>query len=258
MGRLRTIARRTFLLGTVAIAGGVAFGVYKFRETAPNPLDPAEGEYSLNAWIMIDGKGVTLVAPKAEMGQGVHTTWAALIAEELDVELADVRVIHGPPAQAYFNSALFGLAIPRFEYRDGNFLHGLRGIAGEGAKFLSLQLTGGSTSMKDGFERMRAAGATAREALKMAAADRLGVARADLTTEAGHVVAPDGTRIPYSELAEAALDKDPGSVDLRDPSEWRLLGKTQPRIDMVSKVTGTAEFGVDVRLDGMRFASVRR
>ncbi|TMV07950.1 xanthine dehydrogenase family protein molybdopterin-binding subunit [Ruegeria sediminis] len=257
MASIGKILRRTFLIGSAAIVGGVAFGVYYVRRPAPNPLSPGEGEAALNPFVLIDRNGVTLFAPRAEMGQGVKTTWAALIAEELDVELDQVTVLHGPAAAAYYNSAMIGEGLPNKGYDVSNFQHNLGEALGVIGKVLSLQVTGGSTSMKDGFERMRHAGASARETLKQAAAGRLGVDRLQLTTEAGHVVAPDGTRIAYTELAEDAAKLEPIEADLRDPSEWRYLGKTQPRLDMVEKATGTAEFAIDVRLPGMKFASVR-
>ena len=257
MSRLGKIARRTFLIGSAAIVGGVAFGAYYVNRPAPNPLQPAEGEAALNPFVLIQQDGITLISPRAEMGQGVHTTWAALIAEELDVELADVRVMHGPAAQAYYNSALMGEGLPNKGYDISNFQHNLGEMIGVMGKVLSLQVTGGSTSMKDGYERMRLAGASARETLKEAAAQQLGVDRATLRTEAGRVIATDGTEVPYTELAVAAAALDPVSADLRDPADWRLLGHTQPRVDMVSKSTGTAEFGCDVRLPGMMFASVK-
>ena len=258
MANLRKIARRTFLVGSVAIAGGVAFGVYKWTEEPDNPLVARPGAQPLNAFVIINQEGVTIITPKAEMGQGVQSTWAALVAEELDVDWQDIRTEHGAPAQAYYNSALFGLALPFMDYRVTDFQQRLRGVAGEGAKLLSLQLTAGSTSMRDGYERMRIAGATAREALKQAAANRLGVSRSDLRTESGKVIAPDGTEFAYGELAEEAAAIDPPQVDLRDPSQWRYLGRAMPRLDMPAKVTGTAQFAIDTRLEGMRFAAVRR
>jgi len=257
MSRIGTIARRTFLIGSAAIVGGVAFGTYQARKPAPNPLSPGPGEAALNPFVFIDQQGVTLIAPRAEMGQGVRTTWAALIAEELDVELDDIRVIHGPPAKAYYNSALVGEALPTKGYNSSDFMKSLGDAMGDYGKLLNAQVTGGSTSMKDGFERMRMAGATARETLKQAAADRLGITRDRLQTVKGQVIAPDGSKLPYPELAEAAALIDPPEVELRDPSEWRLLGKSLPRVDSVEKSTGTAQFGIDIRLPGMKFATVR-
>ncbi|MCF6232959.1 MAG: molybdopterin-dependent oxidoreductase [Rhodobacteraceae bacterium] len=257
MSRIKTIARRTFLITSAAIVGGVAFGTYKYQQDAPNPLTAGKGEAALNPFVFIDQSGVTLIAPRAEMGQGVYTTWAALIAEELDVELADIRVLHGPPAKAYFNSAAMQDVLPGKGYDMSGFMHSLSQVIGGAGKFFDLQVTGGSTSMRDGFDRMRVAGATARETLKQAAAERLGVERASLSTKGGQVIAPDGTAITYSDLAEAAALIDPPKVTLRDPSQWRILGRTQPRVDMVAKVTGTAKYAIDTRVDGMRFATLR-
>ncbi|WP_171184930.1 xanthine dehydrogenase family protein molybdopterin-binding subunit [Ruegeria sp. HKCCC2117] len=257
MGKVGKILRRTFLIGSAAIVGGVAFGAYYVTRPAANPLKPGEGEAALNPFVLIDQNGVTLFAPRAEMGQGVKTTWAALIAEELDVDLDQITVLHGPAAAAYYNSALVGEGLPNKGYDISNFQHNLGEALGVLGKTLSLQVTGGSTSMKDGFERMRQAGASARETLKRAAADRLGVDPSELQTASGHVIAPNGDKIAYSELAEDGAGLEPVEVSLRDPSEWRYLGRTQPRLDMVGKVTGTAEFGVDVRLPGMKFAAVR-
>lgn len=251
------IARRTFLVGSAAIVGGVAFGVYKAGQTPPNPLNPAKGETALNPFVMIDRQGITLIAPRAEMGQGVHTTWAALIAEELDVELADVRVLHGPPAKAYYNSALVGESLYTKGYDAADFTRSLGKTLGAAGKLINAQVTGGSTSMKDGFERMRVAGATARETLKQAASDRLGIPAGQLKTAGGKVISPDGTETPYADLAEDAAGIEPPDVRLRDPSQWRILGRSQPRVDMLEKSAGTAQFGIDTRLEGMKFASLR-
>ncbi|WP_424986006.1 molybdopterin cofactor-binding domain-containing protein [Microbulbifer sp. S227A] len=257
MASLGKIARRTFLIGSAAIVGGVAFGAYYLSRPAPNPLRPAEGEAALNPFVLIDQQGVTLFAPRAEMGQGVRTTWAALIAEELDVDLDAVRILHGPAATAYYNSALIGEVLPGKGYDKSDFMHGVAETLGVIGKVMGMQVTGGSTSMIDGFERMRTAGASARETLKEAAAQRLGLDRQALKTANGRVIAPDGTEIAYGDLAEAAAALDPIRAELRPATEWRLLGTSQPRVDMVGKTTGTAQFGIDVRLDGMKFASVR-
>ncbi len=257
MGRAGTIARRTFLFGAVAISGGLAFGVWQVRKDAPNPLKPGPGDTALSAFVLIDASGVTLIAPRAEMGQGVQTTWAALLAEELDLDWHQVRVIHGPPAKAYYNSALVAEGLPGKGYDTSGFQHSLATALGGIGKLVDLQVTGGSTSMRDGFERMRVAGATAREMLKAAAAQRLALDITQLRCESGAVVARDGTRLPYADLAADAAGIAPQAVELRPQSEWRLLGKTMPRLDMLAKCTGTATFGIDIRLPGMRFASLR-
>ena len=258
MASFRKIARRTFLIGSAAIVGGVAFGVYQINKDAPNPLVPGAGEATLNPFVLINGDGVTVITPRAEMGQGVYTTLAALVAEEMDVAWEDVTVMHGPPAQAYYNSVFLGMALPFHHYADNAFIHGLRKQVGKAGKLLNLQATGGSTSMVDFYERMRHAGASAREAIKLAAAARLGVDAGQLRTENSKVIAPDGTEIAYTALAMDLREITPPDADLRDKSEWKYLGKAMPRKDMVGKVTGTAIFGTDVDVEGMKFATVRR
>jgi isoquinoline 1-oxidoreductase beta subunit len=257
MASIGKIARRSFLFGAVAIAGGAAFGAWYVTKPAPNPLKPGEGEAALNPFVFITPDGIHLIAPRAEMGQGTHTTWAALIAEELDVTLDQVTVLHGPPAQAYYNSALMSEALNTKGYDDSAFQHAMAQMMGNLGKVLSLQVTGGSTAMKDGYERMRGAGAGAREMLKAAAADRLGVSVRDLKTENGTVIAPDGTALPYTDLALEAAEQDTPDITLRPRSDWTILGASQPRIDVPAKSTGTATFAMDLRLPGMKFASVR-
>ncbi|WP_417712760.1 molybdopterin cofactor-binding domain-containing protein [Pseudophaeobacter arcticus] len=258
MASLKKIARRSFLVGSAAILGGVAFGTFKYHQPAPNPLTPGEGKAVLNPFVFVDQSGVTLIAPRAEMGQGVRSSWAALIAEELDVDPAQVTVIHGPAAKAYYNSAMMAEALPGRGYNASDFQHSLGQIVGNFSKFLDLQVTGGSSSMKDGFTRMRLAGASARETLKEAAAQRLGVARALLETEAGYVLAPGDVKLSYAELAAEAAEIAPQEAELRPAAQWKYIGKPVPRIDMTAKVTGTAGFGVDTRIDGMKFAAIKQ
>ena len=256
MASIRKIARRSFLVGSVALAGGVAFGVWKLRQPVANPLSPPEG-VALNPFLIINGEGVTLVTGRAEMGQGTQTTLAAMLAEELDLDWADVRVIHGPAAAAYYNTALMEAGLPLAEYSMRDWQHGVAGAVGQLGKLFGLQITGGSTAMRDGYARLRHAGASAREALKLVAAERLRTTPSALRTEGGAVITQDGTRIPYAELATLAAARPAPQVEPRDPSQWKLLGRALPRADMRAKATGTATFGVDIRLPGMKFASVR-
>ena len=258
MSRARTITRRTLLAGMAALAGGAAFGAWWIAQDPPNPLAPGEGAHALNPFVVVDGEGVTIVAPRAEMGQGVHTTLAALVAEEMDLDWDAVRVIHGPAARAYWNGAIMGLGLPFAEYARTEFQGRLALGSALLAKGVGLQITGGSTSTIDAFERMRAAGALARETLKVAAGRRLRRFPEDLRTERGVVVAPDGSGVAYADLAGDLAGIDPPErVALRDPAEWRLLGRPLPRTDMVAKSTGTAAYGIDMRLPGMLHAAPR-
>ncbi len=258
MASIGKIARRTFLFGAVVVAGGAAFGAWYVSRPLANPLRPDAGETAMNAFVVIGEDGVTLIAPRAEMGQGVQTTWAALLAEELDVAWEDVRVIHGPPAAAYYNTVLGKEAVAGSSYDTSALAHNFGELVGKAGRFFDLQVTGGSTSMKDGYERLRTTGAATREALKQVAAERLGIAVPQLTTENGQVIAPDGRALPYAALAGAAVGVETPEIVLRPRSEWKYLGTSLPRVDMVAKCTGTAEFAIDVRQEGMRFAAVRR
>lgn len=259
MGKLRTFTRRAFLVTSAAVAGGVAFGAYKLAETPDNPL--AQDDGALNPWVMINGDGVTIITPRAEMGQGVMTTLAALVAEELDVDLDTVNVMHGPAAQAYYNAAVVAdrhYNVSQTPTQNGWAQTVQQTLTQAFPKLISMQITGGSTTTLDGFDRMRHAGASARATLMQAAASRLDVGLDRLKTDNGHVVAPDGTRLTYADLAADAAKLQPEQAPrLKSPSEWRYLGKSQPRKDQTPKATGTATFGIDVRLPGMKFASVR-
>lgn len=257
MSRIGKIARRSFLIGSVAIVGGAAFGAWVLGRDAPNPLRPGPGEAALTPFVLITAEGVTLITPRAEMGQGVQTTLAALLAEELDLAWEEIRIDHGPPAQAYFNGALLAEALPGKGFDRGDFMHALGEYLGRAGRVLNMQVTGGSTAMIDAYEKYRLAGAAAREALKAAAAARLGVAVDRLTTADGHVIAPDGTRLPYTDLAAAAAEQELRAPDLRPPEQWRYLGRTMPRLDGVAKSTGTETYAIDIRLPGMRFAALR-
>ena len=210
MGRVAKIARRTFLIGSAAIAGGVAFGYYMYKRPVANPLldGLAPGEAALTPYVLIDANGVTLITPRADKGQGAYSVQAALIAEELDVDLDKVKVDPGPPSRAYWNTALSGEAVPFPSTDDGAMAETMRGVANAAVKFFGVQVTGGSTTVPDSFDKLRIAGAVARETLKAAAAKQAGVSADRLTTESGAVVLPDGTRLAYEELASAAATTD--------------------------------------------------
>ncbi|MGL6210528.1 MAG: molybdopterin cofactor-binding domain-containing protein [Paracoccaceae bacterium] len=257
MSRLGKIARRTFLIGSAAIAGGVAFGWYSYATPYANPLEGGEGA-ALTPYVLIDASGVTIITPRAEMGQGVHTTLAALVAEEMDLPWDQVRVIHGPAASAYYNAGPLREGVPFPPTNTGWLAESLRSAMHVPGKLLGLQLTGGSSTIIDAFDKMRIAGAVARLALVEAAARRLRVEAGTLKTEGGAVVAADGTRLTYIELApEAASVALPDAPALKPREKWTLLGKSLPRTDMRAKVTGTAFYTGDLRLPGMKFATVK-
>lgn len=260
MSGLASVARRGFLVASAAIAGGVAFGIYLVRKTPANPLleERQDGEAIFNPWVKIDAKGVTLVAPHTDLGQGVRSVQAALIAEELDLAWGQFSVEPGPPSAAYYNTALADEQVPFLSTDTRLTAEALRSAMGGLFKIMGLQLTGGSSTVPDSFVKLRQAGAVARETLKLAASRRSGVPVEQLRTEHGSVVLPDGRRLPYTALArDASALETVQDVKLRDPSQWRLIGKPMPRLDIVPKSTGTLKFGIDLRLEGMLHAAVK-
>lgn len=260
MGRVRTIARRSFLIGSATILGGVAFGAYFVTRPTPNPLleDLAEGEAALTPFVKITPDGITLIVPRADVGQGIASTQAMLIAEELDIDPSSATLDPGQPHQAYFNAVVAAESLPFPAWDHGFVASTVRDLMGQVARLTSSQFTGGSSSTADLHETLRLAGATARETLKAATSARTGVPRADLHTEDGQVILPDGTRISYTELAAEAAAIDPiTDVTLRPASDWTRLGKPYQRLDIVAKSTGTQDYGIDVVLPGMLHATVR-
>ncbi|MET4100697.1 isoquinoline 1-oxidoreductase beta subunit [Roseovarius sp. MBR-78] len=260
MGRVKTIARRGFLIGSVAIAGGVAFGTWRYRTPYANPLlrDLPEGAVALTPYVRITGDAITLITPRADVGQGAVSVQAMLIAEELDVELDQIETEFGPPDRAYYNRALSSEAVPFRATNDGWLAEAARGVMDAPMKFLGMQITGGSTTVPDGYTRLRHAGAVARETLTATAARLHGVAVDRLGTEAGAVILPDGRRLSYRSLAAEAAKTGPVTdVALRDPSTWRLLGKPVQRMDIVAKSTGTQDYGIDEDQPGMLHAAIR-
>jgi isoquinoline 1-oxidoreductase beta subunit len=260
ISRARKIARRTFLVGAAAVAGGVAFGVYAYKRTPTNPLlkDLGDGQAALTPYVRVDQTGVTIITPRAELGQGVYSVLAALVAEELDLAWGDIKVDHGPPSGAYYNGKVVAEGLPFAATDHGWLAGGARVFADVVGKFMAVQGTGGSSTVADAYEKMRVAGAAAREMLLLAAAQQTGIAKADLKTRDGAIVTPDGRSLSYVSLAAAAARIDPPAhVTLKPESEWRYLGKTMQRIDVVAKSTGTAVYGIDLRVPGMVYATVR-
>ena len=257
----KILNRRNFLIGSAAIAGGVAFGAYSLTRPYDNPLldELADGEAAFTPYMKIDRDGVVAITGRAEMGQGANSVLVAMLAEELDVAYEDIRVEHGPASSAYYvGSAARALAeVPNHLRTDETVEkeYGLRWMA----KLLGFQITGGSMTTDDGYFVMRRTGAAAREALMKAAAKQWKVSVASLKTDNGKVINPaNGQSLAYTELAAAAatikLSKEP---KLKPTSQHKYIGKSTPRNDMVPKVTGTAEFGMDIDLPGIVYAAVR-
>jgi len=249
------IDRRTLLIG-----GGLGVGLlvaWEFwpRSYAPN-VATAPGEALLGAFLKIDTAGrVTAIVPQAETGQGIWTALPQALADELGADWRQVAVEPAPINPLYANRLIAG------DYGAEHVPHFLRGIGGwaarEWATRHALMITAGSTSVRAFEQPFREAGAFARALLCMAAGKRLGADWQACDTEAGFVVRGDD-RFRFGELAaEAAGFKPPARPPLRKPGEGNISGKSMARLDLPSKIDGSARFAGDVRLPNMLFASVR-
>jgi len=229
MTKLQT-SRRGFLKTSAAVSatfgGGLMVGIVL---PAAGPAQAAAMLHTPSAWVHIaDDNTITLISARVEMGQGVYTSMPMLIAEELNVDVQKVKVAFAPPGKVYGNALIFGL-----------------------------QLTGGSTSVREGYDKLRLAGAQVREMLVAAAAAKWKVDAATLKADNGMVTGPGGKRATYGQLAEAASKMPvPEKPAMKDPSQFRIVGKPTTRLDTPAKVNGTARFGIDVKLPGMVYASL--
>ncbi|HYE01247.1 MAG TPA: molybdopterin cofactor-binding domain-containing protein [Alphaproteobacteria bacterium] len=251
---MTALTRRGFLVASGAVVAlGASGGLLVAARRTEGAAFAAPDAALLNAWLRVAPDGaVTVAVPRAEMGQGVRTALAMIAAEELDADWARVRVEHAPVDAAYTNLTVMLDGIPADKALDRWFI-------GRFGRSLEMQMTGGSTSVRDAWDTLRLAGAAARAMLCEAAAGAWGVPAAELTTESGAVLHPaSGRRAPYGELAAAAARlPPPAAPPLKAPESYRLLGRPVPRLDVPDKVTGRAVYGIDVHLPDMVYAAVR-
>ena len=233
------LTRRDFIKLVGAAGGSLALAIYLDACTSETPTPPAtvrplrptstphpQVEWAPNLYLGLDQEGIlTIHAFRSEMGQGIRTAIAMLVAEELDVDWSSIRI-----EQASADS----------RYGD--------------------QLTGGSASVSTYYSGLRLAGATARQMLVEAAADIWDVQAAQCKTEAGFVIHPDGRqKIAYGDLVEAASKLDvPREVKVKEASQFKIVGTGKGHWDAPQIVSGKAVYGLDVRLPGMLFAAIAR
>ncbi|MFN4256906.1 MAG: molybdopterin cofactor-binding domain-containing protein [Saprospiraceae bacterium] len=226
-------SRRQFLKTASAAGAFLAIGfgnaasllAAPLRKILPEEFAGEAGEIELNNFILITPDNqITIFNPRPEMGQGTWQSMPALIAEELEVtlDMVDIRITSGAKR------------------------HGRQGV-------------GGSGSVRQSWEPLRKVGAAAKEMLTKAAANRWGVAETECFAEGKKIHhRPSGKSLTYGELAADAAKLDvPAEPKLKDPKDFRILGKPQPRPDVPSKVNGSAVFGIDVKVPGMLYASVQ-
>ena len=261
------VSRRGLLLGAAGAAGLllVGWGVMppRSRQGKPDFWTVGEGEVALNGWIKLSADGgVVLAMPRSEMGQGVHTALAMLVAEEMDVPLQRVSVVQAGADKIYGNVAMFVASLPFHPSQSEGTappftLRAAEWLVAKVARELGINATGGSSSVADAWEPVRAAAATARAALLGAAAAQWKLPTAELGIVDGVVRHPSGAQAHFGELARSASATPPGVVTLKAQRDFKLLGRAAPRLDVPSKVDGSAVFGLDVRLPRMVFAAVR-
>jgi isoquinoline 1-oxidoreductase beta subunit len=222
-----------------------------------------DGEIALNGWIKIASDGsVILAMPRSEMGQGVYTALPMLAAEELDVRLSAVRIEQAGFDAIYGNVSMLVADLPfhplEAEKEDGfGRVKAGRWVAGKVARELGINATGGSSSVVDAWDVVRAAAATARAALLGAASLQWKLPLEELSVQDGVISHPSGKSAGYGTMAQYAAATSPGTVRLKARKDWKLIGQAAPRLDVPAKVDGSARFGLDVRLPGMKYAVIR-
>ena len=254
------LTRRIFLFTGAAVGAGLALGAGYLSSIDTDGLAPGEGHdgaAKLNAWIEIrpDGK-IRIAVPRAEMGQGIYTGIATLIAEELEISLDPATVIVEHPDELLPVYTNFVGALNKRPEDMGGPIDWVMRKAYASFPFI---LTGGSSSIVDGYTPMRVAGATARTMLVEAAAARWGVAADSCKAENGRVLhAASGRSVSYGEVAQDAAKRTPPSQPkLKTQPEFKLIGTdVVKRLDIPDKTRGAAMFGMDVDLPGMLIATV--
>ncbi len=217
--------RREFLATTAAAGAGLLLAFSLTSCVRAGSSGGGGGGFRPNGWLRITPDNrITVLVDEAEMGQGVHTALPMLVAEELEVDLEAIQV-----EQAPVDNALYGW-----------------------------QYTGGSTSVREGWERFRRAGAVAREMLLAAAAQSWGVPKGECSAVAGAVVhKASGRRVTYGELATVAAGMPvPEHVALKEPRAFRVIGRSLRRVDGEKALNGSATFGIDVQLPNLLTATI--
>ncbi|HSC95411.1 MAG TPA: molybdopterin cofactor-binding domain-containing protein [Burkholderiales bacterium] len=225
------ISRRSFIIGTAAVGGGLALGLR--LPFGPEVVRAADGSPEINAWVVIrpDDTVVIRVA-RSEMGQGTITGLAQLVAEELECNWSKVTYEYPTPGQSVKRKRVWG-----------DFS------------------TGGSRGIRTSHEYVRQGGAAARIMLVQAAANQWGVPAAECSA-ANSVIThrPSGRTVTYGRVAEAAAKlpaPDPKSIKLKDPKSWKVAGQSVKRLDTLDKLTGKQVYGFDLKLPGMLNAAIR-
>jgi len=256
--------RRAFITTGVAAGGTVVFAVAIRRGDRTDKvidLVADSNDALFDIWLKISpDNSVTAIIPHAEMGQGVHTTLAMMLADELDADWNKVEILEAPGDKEYANYALAkGYTAGEVDFPSW-LIDSVDGFFFRATQVMSLQITGGSTSVRTtGQLAMRVAGAAARAVLLQAAAAEWQVPVAKLIARDSMII-HDGSKrsATYASFAPAAAKLSlPDKPLLKDSAEFRIMGTSPPRRDVPEKVDGSALFGIDTKLPGMKYAAVR-
>jgi isoquinoline 1-oxidoreductase beta subunit len=233
MTEIINVSRRNMLKTGMILGGGLVLGIFlPGKDIAMAMAKNKTKVFVPNAFIRIGtDEVVTILVNKSEMGQGVYTSLPMLIAEELEADWTRIQVELAPVEPAY-DHTMFG----------------------------PIMVTGGSTSIRSEWERLRKAGAAARLMLVAAAAGRWKVEPTTCRAEDGYIIHQDGERrLSYGQLVDAAAEQVvPTDIPLKSPEDFKILGKAKDRLDIPDKTNGKAIFGIDVNVPGMLVAVVAR
>ncbi|MGB5484971.1 molybdopterin cofactor-binding domain-containing protein [Parasphingorhabdus sp.] len=258
-------SRRAFIGAGVAAGGALVVGIAvrpgnptgKLKDFVAN----GDGEQLINSWVKIaPDNTVTAIVPHAEMGQGAHSVLAQMLADELDADWDKVEILEAPGLPSYAGADI-GREFLAPTLEVPNLLEPtVQGTFLKLADMMSISFTGGSFSIRGAGQRsIRMAGAAARQMLIAAAAEKWGVAPSEITT-ANSMLShqPSGQTATYGSFAAAAAEQTlPIKPQRKAVSDFKLMGKPIPRKDIPSKVDGTAGFGIDMEIEGMKYAAVK-
>lgn len=257
------VKRRTFIFATLAASAAVVVGWgmlpprQRLRTSQPLPGSPQE--VVLNGWIKLTPEGTAVLAmPRSEMGQGVHTALAMLMAEELDCGWDKVRIEQSPIDKIYGNVLGLAEGVPFRPQDDGTVARGSRWLMLKTMRELGFMMTGGSATIRDLWQPVREAAAMTRAALTGAAATKWGTTPDRISIADGVLQAQDGRRISLGEAVAQWGGKIVPVDDypLKSPGQFRLIGQPVPRIDTSAKVDGSAVFAMDIARPGILSAVV--
>ena len=256
--------RRAFITTGVLTGGALVLGVAirpGNRAKKVKDMIAGEGETVLNIWLKLDTDNtITVIVPHAEMGQGAHTTLPMMLADEMDADWKSVRMLEAPGNKEYANYALARGFIMGERDFPSSLLGTVDGVFLTATKQMSLQITGGSSSVRfTGMYAMRVAGAAARAVLLKAAAEQWQLPEEELLVKDSYISHKASNKsAPFADfVARAAELSQPAKPKLKNPDEFKIMGTSPPRFDIPDKVNGKATFGIDAVLPNMKYAAIK-